>query len=65
MLGCSRLKQVVCLFTALLATPALAWGPPGHRIIAAIAADNLTSRAAVTIDMLWITSSEHAHSVQN
>ena len=36
----------------MLPSYCLAWGPPGHRVIAAIAADNLTPAAARQVEAL-------------
>ena len=49
------------LAVLVVAAPAWAWGPPGHRIVADLAAARLTPRARVEVDMLL--ASEHARSL--
>jgi hypothetical protein len=47
-----KVRYFASTLAALFASPALALGPPGHRIIAAIAADNLTPAAAAQVETL-------------
>lgn len=47
-----RSLPVLCLFAALLPGPALAWSPPGHEIVAAIALGQLTPRARAEVGRL-------------
>jgi hypothetical protein len=43
-------KVIISIFAALMALPALAWGPEGHRIIAEVAYHYMTKKAVKQVD---------------
>jgi hypothetical protein len=48
----TRAQTILSLLLLTLASPALAWGPNGHRIVGRIAANHLTDEAARAVESL-------------
>lgn len=47
-----RIWRFACLFLAIMATPAWAWGPQGHEVVAMIASQNLSGPARAEVARL-------------
>lgn len=61
MLGFRSFPTFVALFAALIASPALAWGPQGHEIVAAVALRDLTPVARAQVVRLLGTATMMVH----
>lgn len=57
----SRLRWIACLLAAVVAAPAAAWGPLGHRIVAQLAEQQLSPTARAEVGRLL--APEHARTL--